>query len=241
MEWRIDRVKIGIMQPYFLPYIGYWQLMNLVDQYVIYDDVNFINRGFIHRNRILYNGEPKYFNLPMKKASQNKLINEIKVNFEQDFYNRNMSILTQIYKKAPYFNETMEVIDKVLSCKEENVALFLKNSFEVVNIYLGIQTELLLSSDLGKNNNLRGQDKIISICELLNATEYYNAIGGQELYNYDKFNEREIKLGFLKMKEIVYKQFESDFVSNLSIVDVMMFNNKEKIREMLKQYEIIFD
>ena len=105
--------------------------------------------------------------------------------------------------------------------------------------YLNIDTEIILSSSIGKNNELKGQDKIIEIVKKLNGNHYINAIGGQELYDKEIFNNNEIKLNFIKMKEIKYKQFNNEFVPNLSFIDVLMFNSPEEIKRMLNDYELI--
>lgn len=231
-------MKLGIMQPYFVPYIGYWQLMNAVDKYVIYDDVNYINRGWINRNRILFNGQPKYFNLPLLGASQNKLINEIAVNQDAKLKARNLQILNDAYKKAPFFDQVYPFLEKIISCDKSNVAENIAESFRVICPYLGIETELIMSSSLDKDCSLRGQSKIISICKLLGATEYYNAIGGRELYTFADFEREGIQLFFLKTGDIQYKQFDNEFQSNLSIIDVMMFNAPEEISMMLNTYEL---
>lgn len=232
-------MKIGIMQPYFFPYIGYWQLMNAVDKYVIYDDVNFIKGGWINRNRILINGEAKYFNVQMQGASSNKHINEVMVNNNESFINKNLRILESCYKKAPYYNDVYPLLKKILQCGEENLAVFIKYSFDEICNYLGIDTELIMSSDLEKNNSLKAQNKVIHICKKLDATEYYNAIGGQNLYSFDDFSNNGIQLSFLKTNEIIYNQFNNNFISNLSIIDVMMFNSVEDIKNMLLDYELI--
>lgn len=231
--------KVGVMQPYFFPYIGYWQLMNAVDKYVIYDDVNYINRGWIHRNRILVNGQPKYYNLPMLGASQNKLINQIVVNNDEKEINRNLSIIRDAYSRAPYYKTVQPILEKIITCKEENVAKYIGYSFEVLCEYLGINTELIMSSSLNKNCKLKGQEKIIDICKILEADEYYNAIGGQELYSHEEFEKVEMRLHFLKTDEIVYPQFQNEFQSNLSIIDVMMFNSSDEISDMLKRYTLV--
>lgn len=232
-------MKIGIMQPYFVPYIGYWQLMNAVDKYVIYDDVNYIKGGWINRNRILVDGQPHYFNLPVLGASSNKKINEIQVNNEEVLIKRNLRCIEAAYKKAPFFLDGFPLVEQILRCQEKNVASYIKKSFEIICSYLNIKTELIMSSDLNKDNKLKGQDKVLSICSLLKATEYYNAIGGQELYSFEDFKEKGIELKFLKTDNIVYHQYGNLFQSNLSIIDVIMFNQKEKINEMLMQYELI--
>lgn len=232
-------MKLGIMQPYFVPYIGYWQLMNLVDQYVIYDDVNYIKGGWINRNRILVNGTPKYFNVPMLGASPNLLINEIKVDQNSAVINKNLRCIEGAYRKAPYYEVVYPMLENILRCGENNIAKYIEYSFRVICEYLGIQTKLILSSDLDKDNMLRGQDKVLAICRLLHATEYYNAIGGQELYSFEIFKKHGVQLNFVKTQNIEYEQFGGAFQANLSIIDVMMFNDKEKIREYLEAYTLI--
>lgn len=232
-------MKLGIMQPYFVPYIGYWQLMNLVDQYVIYDDVNYIKRGWINRNRILVNGTPKYFNVPILGASQNLLINEIRVNHDNAEIDKKLRCIEEAYRRAPFYERIYPMIKDILLYEEDNIAKFIEHSFHVICEYLDIQTKLILSSDLEKDNTLRGQDKILAICRLLNATEYYNAIGGQDLYSFEAFQAQGIQLNFVKTQDIKYKQFGNDFEANLSIVDVMMFNSKEKICEYLNAYTLV--
>lgn len=232
-------MKLGIMQPYFIPYIGYWQLMNAVDKYVIYDDVNFIKGGWINRNRILINGIPGYINVPMQGSSPNKHINEIAVNTDERIAEKNLHTIRNAYKKAAYFEEVYPLVEKIVKCRETNLALYIAESFKVINNYLGITTELLLSSDLKKNCELKGQDKILHICDLLGATEYYNAIGGQQLYDRKIFKERQITLKFLQTDNIIYKQFTNEFYANLSIVDVMMFNSREEVMEMLNRYTLL--
>lgn len=232
-------MKLGIMQPYFMPYIGYWQLMNLVDQYVIYDDVNFIKGGWINRNRILVNGAPKYFNVPMLGSSSNVLINEVRVDHNAAVTRKSLRSIEGAYKKAPYFDIVNPMLEEVLWCGEDNIAKYIEHSFRVICKYLDIRTELIVSSDLDKDTALKGQDKVIAICRLLGATEYYNAIGGRELYSYEAFREHGLQLKFVETKNIVYQQFDNTFQPNLSIIDVMMFNSRDKIREYLEAYTLI--
>lgn len=232
-------MKLAIMQPYFVPYIGYWQLMNAVDQYVVYDDVNYIKQGWINRNRILIDGQSKYFNIPMIGASSNKLINEIEVNNDDRFVNKNLRRLENAYNKAPYYNVVMPFLENILKCGERNIASYIVKSFEVICEYLGITTEIFFSSDLDKDCNLKGKDKVLSICRLLKATEYYNVIAGKELYSFREFRDHGIALKFLKPGDVVYKQFENEFQKDLSIIDVMMFNSKIRIGEYLNNYEVV--
>lgn len=231
-------MKLGIMQPYFFPYIGYWQLMNAVDKYVIYDDVNFIKGGWINRNRILINGKPQYFNIQMNGASSFKLINEIKIS---NNVNKNLRTIYMAYHKAPYFSNIYPIIEDIYRKQTDNLSEFIINSIICLAKYLDIKTQILISSSLNKNNILKGQDKVIDICKLLNATDYYNAEGGFSLYSFNDFAKNDINLAFLKTNDITYKQFNNEFVPNLSIIDVMMFNSKEEILHMLDAYTLIQD
>lgn len=231
-------MKLGIMQPYFIPYLGYWQLINAVDKYVVYDDVNYIKGGWINRNRILIHNETKYFNVPLLGASPNKLINEVEVNNQRACIDKNLRLLQNVYSHAPYFGEIYPMMEKILTSGKTTVSLYILESLKIICEYLGIETELILSSELKKNTELRGQEKVLHICEILGATEYYNAIDGQQLYSKEVFAERGISLRFLQMNDIKYKQFTEEFHPNLSIVDVMMFSAKEDIRKMLNQYEL---
>lgn len=232
-------MKVGIMQPYFFPYIGYWQLISLVDRYVIYDDVNYIKGGWINRNQILMNGKPKMISLKMNGASPNKLINEVHVSKDQIYNKKLLRTIEHCYKKAPYYGDVFPLIEEIIYYEDLNLSLYLANLTTKVANYLGINTEFFISSDINKNKNLKGEDKVIDICRILNASEYYNAIGGMGLYSQKAFEFNGIKLKFLKTTNVRYVQYNEKFVPNLSIIDVMMFNSKEDTRKLLNLYTII--
>ncbi len=232
-------MKVGIMQPYFFPYIGYWQLMNAVDVFVVYDDVNYIKSGWINRNRILINNESSYFNLPILGSSSNKLINNINVNYNIVLMKKLLNKIRYSYSKAPYFKDIYSLIENIIYKDSKNIADYLMHSFKIISNYLDIDTKLILSSDIEKDNDLKGQDKIIQICKIIKADEYYNSIGGISLYNKNIFKNNNIKLSFIKTNDIVYKQFDNEFEPNLSIVDVMMFNSVDDIKSMLLDYVLI--
>ena len=231
--------KIGVMQPYFVPYIGYWQLMNAVDVYVVYDDVNYINRGWINRNKILVNGEPQYINLLLSGASQNKLINEISLADNAANVKKIFRTLEMNYKKAPFYKEVFDLLEKILNNNQINLALFLYDQIKWLAEYMEMDTQFVLSSALDKDNSLRGQDKILDICRCLCGTEYYNAIGGQSLYSREKFSDNGIKLFFLETDAIRYHRGSNLFVGGLSILDVLMYNDKEQIHQLLNQYKLL--
>lgn len=232
---------VGVMQPYLFPYIGYWQLLNGVDTFVMFDDVNYINRGWINRNRILIDGQPKYFNVQMRGASQNQLINEVALTNDVQAAEKQVRAIELAYKKAPYFTDCFPMIAECMRFQGENLSDFVCHSICETAKYLGINTTLLLSSEIEKDNSLRGQDKILDICKRLGATEYWNPIGGTELYDKALFSENGMVLHFLKANgDIRYKQFKEDaFEPFLSIIDVMMFNSVDSIQEMLNEYTLL--
>jgi len=232
-------MKLGIMQPYFFPYIGYWQLINAVEKYVIYDDVKFIKGGWINRNKILMNGEGKMINLQMHNASPNKLINQVEV-LGNPIYNKNLlKTLETCYKKAPHYEDVFPVIESIITLDEKNLARYLEFSIRRVCEYLSIGPDFIVSSTITKNNDLQGQDKVIEICKVFGADEYINAIGGQALYSPEDFAAQGIQLKFLKTGKIRYQQFKNKFAQNLSIIDVMMFNSIKKIKKMLEKYKLL--
>ncbi len=229
-------MKVAIMQPYLFPYIGYWQLINAVDVFVIYDDVNYRKRSFINRNYILIKGNPHLFTLQLKKASQNKLINEIEIGENRE---KILKTILFNYKKAPYFKEVYSLIEDILLNREKNLAKYLSYSIKRVSDFLDIKTKFLYSSEIPKDSSLKRQDRIINICKNLKATVYINSIGGKEIYDKSVFAENGIQLKFLKPKNIMYRQWDSNFIPNLSIIDVMMFNHRDEIKDMLNKYELI--
>lgn len=229
-------MKIAIMQPYFFPYIGYWQLINCSNVFVIYDDVNFIKKGYVNRNEILINNAPHLLTLPLINASQNKLINQIEIS---DHPEKLLKKIEMAYKKALYFESAFPVFENILTQKENNLAKYLGYSIEKILTHLELNTKLIYSSQLNKNNLLKGQDKIIAICKILAADEYINAIGGASLYDKKNFEDNGVILRFLKSNTQKYKQFFHSFTPNLSIIDVLMFNSKGEIKEMLSQYSFL--
>lgn len=219
-----------------MPYIGYFQLMKAVDKYVVYDDVNYIKGGWANRNHILINGEKEMFTVTLQKASQNKLFNEIVIG---DDFKKLMKTLQMNYSRAINFDQTMVLMERIISFPNKQLAVFIANSFREILSYLSVETEILMSSEIPKDNSLRGKDKIIQICEILSADTYYNAVGGKNLYDQEEFREHGITLNFVDSLPQVYSQLHTrEFVSGLSMVDVLMNNTKDKVNSLLESYQI---
>lgn len=228
--------KVAIMQPYLFPYLGYFQLLNAVDEFVLYNDVNHIVRGWINRNNYLVDGEKKLLSLSVIGASSNKLINELE--FSKDFH-KYLSTIEQSYSKAPYKEQVMPIIVKTLEGDNMCIPVVVKRSIEEIVKYLGFDNpKLLLSSEISECDQLRGQERVLTICKKLGADIYINPAGGKDLYDKKICKEWGVELKFIKPQLDEYKQPGDKFIPGLSIIDVMMFNSPEVIRGMLNKYEL---
>jgi hypothetical protein len=232
-------MKIAVMQPYFFPYIGYFQLIDAVDKFIIYDDVNYINRGWINRNNLLVGGKSFLFTLPLREASQNKKIHEIAITQDRKVIDKLLKTVAANYKKASYFEPVYELVGQIFNNSATSIAGFNLVQLKSICRYIGIDTQIEESSTFYNNAHLKGEERIVDICARESASVYINPIGGVELYNRNLFEEKGVELCFLKTTMIEYAQFTNPFVPWLSIIDVLMFNNIDQIRKMLKQFQLI--
>lgn len=227
------------MQPYFLPYIGYFQLINAVDKFIAYDDVNFIKKGWINRNYILVGQTKGLFTVSLKSVSQNNLINGIELSDDKKWRDKLLKTIEINYKKAPQFYSCFTLIESILLNSELTISNYNLNALKSVCNYLNISTEIEFSSKLFNNQKLKGEDRIIDCCMIEGATHYINPIGGVELYSKERFTKNKIEISFLKSETISYPQYDNDFVSDLSILDVLMFNKRERVIDFLNNYKLL--
>jgi len=235
-------VKLAANQPYLFPYIGYFQLIRAVDVFVIYDDVNFIRQGWINRNRILLDGQPRLFSVPIADESSFREIRKTVVSsgeyprWRKGFF----GTLEHAYRRATYYAAVMSLLDGVFTESVSTIGELARSSMLSVCAYLGIDTQIRESSSMYGNRDLHKADRLYDICRREGADTYVNSIGGTELYSREEFARHGISLKFLRPRDIVYGQFPGKpFVRNLSIIDVMMFNSVSDIRLMLDQYDLI--
>lgn len=229
-------MRLAIMQPYFFPYIGYFQLIHAVDAFVVYDDVNFIKGGWINRNYILVKGDRARITLQLQGASPNVLINQVKAG---ENGRKLLKSIEQAYSRAPQYHRVFPIIEDILTYDQKNLALYLSYGLQRICSYLGLFPRWYTSSQINKDNNLHGQEKVLEICEALGATHYINMPGGKALYDKKSFSDHDIRLSFIQPKSSTYLQFGKEFVPNLSIIDVMMFNDEEQCSTLLKEYELV--
>lgn len=224
-------------QPYFLPYIGFWQLVNAADLFLIGDNYNFIKRGWIQRNRILINGKPFFFGLEVKHITSFRKINETEfIDFDVA---QKLNTVYRAYRKAPQFDAGYNLVKTILDNPERNVAEFLFQSIKDVCRFLGIDTKFIRSSEIPGNDSYKREYRIYDFCYRLGGDTYLNAVGGQDLYHFDDFEKHGVTLKFIHPNIRPYKQFYNEFVPGLSILDVIMFNSLETIKEMLNDFSVI--
>lgn len=225
-------MRAAIMQPYFFPYIGYFQLIAAVDLFIVYDNIKYTKKGWINRNRMLQNGKDVMFSLPLRSDSDYLDVceRELAANFNRD------KLLNQIngaYQRAPYFAQTFPLLEQIVQHEESNLFRFLHHSIVKTCEHLGITTVIKISSEVAIDHGLKNQDKVLALCEAVSAKTYVNASGGVDLYSKETFREKSIELKFIQSKRFEYLQFGNAFVPWLSIIDVLMFNSLAEINEKL--------
>ena len=231
--------KTAIMQPYFFPSISYFRLVNAVDLFVFLDDAYYIKKGWINRNKILLDGQSHYININCKSLSQNKRINEIKIDFNKIEISKKLKTLHQAYKNAPYFKDVYPLLEKSFLFDTEYLSTYSSNTIIQTLKFLGIEKDFKFSSvDFKNTSNLKGQERIIDICKKSNTAIYINAEGGKKLYDKERFDREKIKLNFIESKYPKYTQFENEFIEMLSFIDVLMFNNRKVISDYLNEYNL---
>jgi hypothetical protein len=232
--------RVAVMQPYLFSYIGYFQLISACDVFVYYDDVTFIKGGWINRNRILLNGEPHRFSVPLSGASSNALIKDVRLapggRWTQDF----SATLRQAYRRAPHFDRIQQLVESVLNAGHTHIADLAIASIQAVCDYLDLPVLAHRSSSFAPDTRaLDRSDRLIAMTRRAGGQTYINPAGGSALYRSSHFADNGVRLQFLEPVSAPYPQFGvAAFVPGLSIIDVLMFNDVEQIRQMLTQYSI---
>lgn len=230
-------MNIAIMQPYFFPYIGYFQLMAAVDVFVVYDDVTYIKGGWIARNNMWSPVGAQRFGIQLNGRSSFLKICDISV---IPVFSKLRKTIEQTYRKAPYFDQVMPVVDSMLRHPDLSLGNFLTYSLGALRDHLGLTTQLVQSSSFDSSQALRSQDRVIAICKQLHADHYINLPGGKTLYHANEFAQSGLALSFIHSRPVRYPQFGSTFIPNLSMLDVLMFNSIPACQTLLREYDLDF-
>ncbi|MDK9737731.1 WbqC family protein [Vibrio sp. D404a] len=228
-------MRLAVMQPYLFPYLGYYQLVNSADKFVLYDDVNYIKHGYINRNNILVSGKAQRFTIAVPGMSPNKKISELS-------YDNNvkklLKTIEQSYRKAPNFEAVFSLVSEVLLDSNRTITNIAGNSIREVFDYLGVHKKFYLSSEIDNDKSLNAQDRLIEMAKFLECDHYVNSPGGRDLYSKSYFSNNGVNLNFINTLPYSYNQGAIDFVPNLSMIDVLMWNSKEDVCRLLKNYEL---
>lgn len=231
-------MKTAIMQPYFLPYIGYFQLMAAVDVFIVYDNIQYTKKGWVNRNRMLLNGTDSVFTLALKKDSD---FLDVRDRSLSDTFDR-AKLLNKFYgayRRAPYFSKVLPLIEEIVKCEHQSLFEYIYTSIEKIKNYMGLECEFRVSSTIDIDHALTAQDKVIALCKKVGATTYINPQGGVNLYDCSSFNSNDITLKFLRSRLVSYTQFTNEFVPWLSIIDVLMFNSGDEVKRIITtEYEL---
>jgi len=233
-------MKLGIMQPYLFPYLGYFQLIGAVDKFVVYDDVNFIKQGWINRNYLFSGGRKVVFSVPLREPSSFRKIKDTAVNMEQypRWADKFFKTLEMGYAKAPFYKKVCPLVEGVLKAGYQDISGLALASIKAVCAYSGIDTEILDSSSVYGNDRLKGEERVIDICKREGAGEYLNLPGGVDIYSRQSFAAEGISLRFISQAGVSYSRGGGEFVPGLSVVDLLMFNDKPAISRILGSYEL---
>ena len=227
------------MQPYFFPYIGYWQLIHAADRFVIYDDVNYIKGGWVNRNRILINGKPAFITAPMHQSSPFKRICDSALQPSLVWRDRLVKMVETTYRRATYFVEVFPIVEELIRHETDKLSDYLAHQLQTLSAFMGINTEFVVTSRCYGNNELSGQERLLDVCKREGATTYINLQGGQALYERTAFTQYGVDLRFLIPSVMEYKQFGTTHVPCLSIIDAMMFNSRSQLTALLNQFVLV--
>lgn len=230
---------VAIMQPYFFPYTGYWQLIRAADLFVIYDDVNYIKGGWINRNRLLINGHPTFITAPLQHASPHKRICDTALLPAPAWRDKLVKMIDNTYRRSPFFSEVFPIIEQLIRHDDDNLATYLAHQLQTLSAFMGIDTEWVISSRRYGNESLSGQARVLDICRIEGATSYINLPGGRSLYDPKVFHEAGIDLRFIAMHIMSYPQPVAEFTPHLSIIDALMGVGPQAIRNHLDAFELM--
>lgn len=232
--------RIAQMQPYVFPYLGYFQLIAGVDEFVMLDNLQYVKQSWINRNRILLNGKDWLITFPLRQGGHLERINE-KV-FSERFpeeMEKLLRVLYNAYAKAPCYKTVYPLLEEIIRHPDANLARYAENGIRKICAYLDIRTPIVIASDLDVDPTMEKQDRVIATTRTLSGDTYINPIGGIELYDFAYFHKNGIELKFHKIHDIHYRQFGDAFIPFLSIIDVLMFNDVADVRRLLDRYSLL--
>lgn len=235
-------MKLGIMQPYFFPYLGYFCLIKHVDLFILLDEVQFIRHGWIERNRIMHPSDGwLYIRVPLNKHNQETKIRDIYINNTENWKQRIFAQLAHYKKIAPFYPDVTRLLEEIFSVDYYDLSHLNKASLKCVCDYLNISTPIKIFSEMELTIEKVSypDDWALNICKALAANEYWNPPGGKSLFDIQKYRNNDVSIKFVNISLTPYFQGSKNFVEGLSIIDVLMFNSREDVIGMLDRFSLI--
>lgn len=228
--------SVAIMQPYFFPYLGYFQLIAAADTFVLYDDSQYIKNGWSNRNRIAIRGEAHFLTWPVEPGPSTASYRERR--YAAGAQAKLLKTIAQAYARAPQHGSAMPLIERLLGFEDLRVAAFNGHAVREIARHIGLDTDLVESSDITRGESGTAQAKVIAICRALGASTYVNPAGGRHLYERQGFADAGLQLRFLEPILRPYEQFGTAFVPGLSIIDLLMFNPADRVGAMARDFAL---
>jgi hypothetical protein len=228
-------MKGTILQPTYLPWIGYFEMIDSTDIYIVFDHVQFEKKSWQQRNKIKTSNGVIWLSVPIKREKRETRICDIKISYDHgNPLEKHWRTITLVYKKAPYFNEYRSIFEKIYSkeynhLSDLNVAIIKK----ICNV-LGIKTKIVLSSMLNLNDKNMGKtEKVVNLCKKVDITHLYDAKGAKEFIDDSIFHKEGISITFQHFEHPVYKQLWGNFIPYLSVID-LLFNEGDKSLDIIR-------
>jgi len=232
--------RMAGMQPYFFPYLGYWQLIDAVDCFVLFDEAQYIKQGWVNRNRVLKQGGGwQYIQVPVARHPMEATIHEVRIAPEADWKTALLNKLAhyKTYKAAaPYFDEIFALVEACLQGdREQSIGALNCRIVRRICEALSIHTEIIVSSERAFDYTgvSEAGDWALAHALQLGASEIVNPVNGISLLNAGKLAANGVRLSALDPPTEVYAQGNAPFEPALSIIDVLMFNGTEGTRHLL--------
>ena len=230
---------VACMQPYLFPYLGYWQLLAAADHFVLLDDVHYINRGWINRNRIMIGGQEQWMTIPLSRASQNREIREIELAPFPDWHPAVQRTLAHAYARAPYRKQVQALLGEIFDPGHSSLVSLLEHSIRVLAAHLGLNTIISRASESHPKVGLRGSTRILDVCRRLGATTYLNLPGGRELYDPEAFLREGIDLRFIQTEWATLALAGEPREHGLSILHLLMWNAADDVASALGHRSLV--
>jgi hypothetical protein len=229
----------SIMQPTYLPWLGYFDLIAQSKDFIFLDNVKFNKSSYHHHNKILgANGEivlsvPTFVN----KGRMNTLINEVTIDYSKKWQKKHLESIRQSYSKSPYFDQVYPDIESIIAIKDLNLCELNIRLIKLFASRFSFDTNFYLASEIA-NSAQDNVQRLINYCEILQCDNYYSPVGSSYLNKVDNkelFKSAKITVSIQKFKLTPYLQKSKSFTPYMSVVDALMYSGYDETRDVIEK------